>query len=255
MRRRLAWIGALGVLAGIVATVIALIPGTSPSTPAPVGDEGPAQLAAAPVRQRITAADRRNINATLDRFVPAAVARRSATTAWALAGPELKASSTLAQWRAGNSPVPYYPAKGTSVHDWTTIEVARNSVILNLLVHPKPGSKLGDYVFSGQVVRHGSGWLVNRWYTIAVMSPVRGTTHEVGPADFKAPSASGGPPPGTPSLGRAWLLPVVGALALVLLLPLVLGLAAVVRAVRWRRRVDAEERRQLPPLPSTLRER
>ncbi len=210
--------------------------------------EGLAQLAT-PTSTHVAAADRRAIDRTLDRFIPAAVAHKDARTAWALAGPELKASTTYADWRAWNVPVPGYPVRDGSFHDWTTIDAGRDYVDFNLLVQPKPGAKLPDYVFDGQMVRRHGTWLVNRLYTIAIMQPVRGSKHEIGPADFAAPAASG-TPTGAPKLAHAWLLVVVAVIALVVLLPLSFGLIALRRRARWRARVRAQ-RRELPPLPAT----
>src|SRR5205085_787366 len=105
MRRRVFWIGLAVAAAGTAGGLITLIPNTTPGNPAPVGNEGPAQTVAQ-TSTVLTAADRRAIDGLLAKFVPAAVERRSADEAWALAGPELKASTTLADWRKGNSPVP-----------------------------------------------------------------------------------------------------------------------------------------------------
>ena len=102
-------------------------------------------------------ADRAKIDALLDKFIPAAVERRSAKTAWALSGPELHAYSSVAQWRAGNSPVPQYPARGTKFHYWTVVYVGKNEVLFNILLHPRPKVIIPTYEFSGQVIRHGTG--------------------------------------------------------------------------------------------------
>jgi hypothetical protein len=75
----------------------------------------------------LTSTDRQAIETLLEKFVPAAVGRQSATTAWALAGPELKASSTLAQWKKGVSPVPAYPVRKESFAGWPTIAVEKNA--------------------------------------------------------------------------------------------------------------------------------
>ena len=149
---------------------------------------------------RVSPADRRAIDRTLDRFVPAGVARKSPATAWALAGPELKTGSTLAAWKAGNSPIPYYPVLEKTFHTWRTIDVGPRYVVFNLLVHAQPTSHLGSYVFSGEVVKRGDQWLVNRIYTIAIMNPVTKKTHEVGPADFVAPPPSSQTPNGKSTL-------------------------------------------------------
>ena len=226
------------------------MPGTKPSNPEPSGNEGPAQLAAATPTAHLTAADRRAIDETLDRFVPAGMERRDPARAWALAGPEMKSGSTLADWRAGSSPVPYYLPTETTFHDWQTIDVGPRYVIFNLLLHPRNRS-VGSYVFSGQVVKRGGRWLVNRLYTIAIMKPpTRSGLHEVGPADFAAPGGSAQSPPGKPLLGRIGIIPVVSILALIFLIPLGLGAVALLRARRWRRIVRANGRTALPPLPS-----
>ncbi|HZT91724.1 MAG TPA: hypothetical protein VFA05_06785 [Gaiellaceae bacterium] len=248
-RRRLIWAAAAAALAGGTAAVFLLVPSSGPSNPAPTVNEGPAQVVSN-VHERLTAADRRSIDATLDRFIPAGVGRRSMTTAWRFAGPELKASSTLAQWRAGSSPIPSYPVGGTTFHNWTPIDVGRGEVEFNLLVHPRPGAKLGSWVFSGQVVRRGSRWLVNRLYTIAIMNPVRGSQHEIGPADFGAAASQAPPAPTKAPLGKGWLLVVIGAVGLALLIPVAFGIVSLARARRWRRLNAERASRPLPPLPS-----
>jgi len=248
-RRRLRRGSLLGGLVVVIALIVVLIPSHHGPNPKATGSEGPAQLASV-TRTRISSADRRAINATLDKFFPAGVARKSPDTAWALAGPELKASSTLADWRAGNSPIPYYPILETTFHTWQTIDAGPRYVIFNLLLHAQPSSHLGSYVFSGEVVKQGGRWLVNRVYTIAIMNPVTNKTHEIGPADFVAPP----PTSQTPNTGKSTLsvgiLPIVGILALVLLIPLSFGLIALVRARRWKRMVRSTSGTELPPLPS-----
>lgn len=233
---------------GTITALVVLLPHSSPPNRPRLTNEGPANLAATSASGRLTTADRRKIDATLDKFIPAAVLKKSAAIAWALAGPDLKSGSTLAQWQAGNTPVPYYPLTGTSFHDWTTIDLGPGYVDFNLLLHPTKGSRLAAYEFSGQMIRRGQRWLVNRWYTIAIMNPVRGSTHEIGPADFNAPAASD-PPTGKPPLGHTWLYSIVGVLTLAILVPLLLGIGAFLRARRWRRTAAAEGRNQLPPLP------
>ncbi len=224
-----------------------LIPSKGPAKPVAVTTEGLAKLAA-PTTTHVAAGSRRAIDRVLDRFIPAAVGRSDAKVAWSLAGPELTASTTFADWRAWNVPVPAYPVRGTSFHDWTVIDAGSGYVDFNLLVHPKKGSKLGDWVFDGQMVHRHGAWLVNRLYTIAIMQPVRGSKHEIGPADFVAPAAAG-TPAGAPRLGGRWFLVVAAILSLVVLLPLAFGVLALRRRARWRAHVRAR-RDELPPLPA-----
>ena len=191
VRRRLTW-GALAV--GLLAAGLAIaifVPGKSPSNATPTGNALPAQLAVN-THQKLSAADRAKIDTLLDRFFPAAVERRDPQTAWALAGPEMRSSSSLRDFRNGASPVPSYPANEPNYHHWRAIDVEKDFVVLNILVHPKNPKKLGTWVFSVEVVKAKSRWLVNRIYTIAVMNPpVRPATvtHELGPADYARSAA------------------------------------------------------------------
>lgn len=249
-RRRALGAAIVGVPLLAVVLIVLLVPNHTPTNSEPRGDEGPAQLATATPPVHLSRADRRAINVLLDRFMPAALTRRDPTTAWKLAGPELRSGSTLAAWRAGTTPVPYYPVLETSFHHWQTIEVGRRYVVFNILVHAVPSAHLGAYVFSGQAVKRRDRWLVNRLYTIAIMNPVTRTTREIGPADFKAPPPTSQTPSGKPLIGHVGIIPAISVIGLVLLIPLALGIGALFRARRWRRRVRASGRTELPPLPS-----
>jgi hypothetical protein len=200
-------------------------------------DEGPAQLADTHV-YHLHPGDRQKINALLDRFIPAAVERRSAATAWALAGPELRAYSSVAQWRAGNSPVPQYPARGTKFHYWTIVYIGKSEVLFNILLHPRAGVTVPSYELAGQVIRHGTGWRVNRLYTIATFShPSAKRTQVVGPNDYAAPSDSASPATQHARLSPYYATPLLLIFGGAVLVPLGFGLAAVMRARRFRRAI------------------
>lgn len=256
-RRRLLAGSAATVLLGVGLTVALLIPNRGPSNPEPTGKPVPAQLAVN-THQKLAAADRLAIDRLLDRFFPAAVERKDADAAWELAGPEMRAASSRADFRKGVSPVPQYPANEQSFHHWRAIDVEKNAVVLNILVHPRDPQKLGSWVFSVQVVKNARGWLVNRIYTIAVMNPPTRpatVTHELGPADYASPPGTQRNHSTSTPGGHSLLIPVVAIFALVLLIPLTLGGVALVRARRWRREVGAGGRTELPPLPSSYRGR
>ena len=92
-------------------------------------------------------------------------------------------------------------------------------------------------------MKQGSHWLVNRLYTIAVMqSPTKAGTHQVGPQDYAAPSSGGGSQSTTATLGKQWLLVIVGLIGLALLFPLGLGIASAVRSRRSRKRYNEGRR-------------
>jgi hypothetical protein len=254
VRRRLRWGGIAASLVAAGLAIAILVPGKSPSNPAPTG-KAPAQLAVN-THQKLSRADRTKIDTLLDRFIPAAVERRDPETAWALAGPELRSGSSLRDFRNGASPVPSYPAHEANYHHWRAIDVEKNAVVLNILVHPKNPQKIGTWVFSVAVVKDRSRWLVNRIYTIAIMNPpVRPATvtHELGPADYATPPPTSRTAATKSPSSHSFLLPVIAIFAVVLLIPLTLGGVALLRARRWKRAVRASGRTELPPLPSTYR--
>lgn len=255
VRRRLV---RLGIAAGVVVTVAVIaVAVRSPKqpNPAPAKNAPPAQLVTE--SRHVAPADRRAINKTLDQFVPAALSGQSAATAWRLSGPELKGGSTLREWRHGTSPIPYYPARGKTFHNWTTVDAGPGYVDFNLLIHPKHSRQGSSEVFSGQMLKRGGRWLVNGLYTIAVFArPDKSGRHELGPADFAAGAAAQGsgqatPPPSEKgaSLGKSWLFAVGGAILLALLFPVGFGLVSVIRSRRARRHYIRTEPQALPPLP------
>ena len=152
--------------------------------------------------------------------------------------------------------MPYYPANEPNYHHWQAIDVEHDSVVLNILVHPKDPKKLGTWVFSTEVVKKHGRWLVNRIYTIAVMNPpVRPATvtHELGPADYAAPPPTQRSSSSNSPSSHSYLIPVAAIIGIVLLIPLSFGAVAVRRSLRWRRTVRRSGRTELPPLPSAHR--
>ena len=71
VRRRLFRGSLLGGAIVAVVLVVVLVPSHRPANPSPVGNEGPAQLAAVTPSLRLSTADRHAIDTTLDRFLPA----------------------------------------------------------------------------------------------------------------------------------------------------------------------------------------
>ena len=234
-RRRFIWLLVAAVPITAITLVVVLVPERSTIPDAVTTDEGPAQLADTHV-YHLTRADRTKIDTLLDAFIPAAVERRSAKTAWALAGPELRAYSSVAPWQAGNSPVPQYTARGTKFHYWTVVYVGKDEVLFNILLHPRPKVIMPSYEFSGQVIRRGTDWRVNRLYTIATFShPSAKRAQVVGPNDFNAPASSPSPATNKARLSHWYAIPLFVLFGGVILFPLSLGVVALVRGRRFRR--------------------
>lgn len=247
-RRRIAWLTGLGVVAALVIGSIFLLP--SPHK-IPETFSGPASVDT-PGTTRVSPLVHRQIDATIDRFVLAALARGDLGTAWDLSGPDLRGTTTRADWIAGRTPVAPFPIAGTTFHGWTHVIAHPDRVTFDLLIQPRAGAKVdgarvGATAFSVQVIRRHGAWAVNRWYTEATFTPV-GTKHPhiVGPNDFGAAGrGSGDVQHGR--IGRWWLAVPIGLFALGFLI------VAVVAGRNWRRyrrmraalraeRADAERR-------------
>jgi hypothetical protein len=259
-RRRLLRLGIALAVVGAAVTAAVVARGPKGPSAAPAKNAPPAEL----VKQstHVSAADRRAIDRTLDQFVPAALGGRSPQTAWRLSGPELRGGTSLRQWRHGTSPIPHYPPRGKTFHNWTTVDAGSGYVDFNLLIHPQNGKNGSSEVFSGQMLKRDGHWVVNGLYTIAVFArPDKHGRHELGPADFAAGPAAqgsgqGSPPPSghSASLSTIWLLAAGGFVLLVLLFPLGFGLASVVKSRRARQRyAQQSQARALPPLPRSAR--
>jgi hypothetical protein len=252
-RRRLLRIGIAFAVAGTIAGIALGVHSPKQPNSAPPKNAPPAQLVTRATR--VTPKERRAINATLDKFLGASLDRSSPTTAWRLAGPEMKSGSTLREWRAGTSPVPYFPTREKTFGGWQAVDAGPNYVVFDhLLVHPKHGSQTSASIFSGEVVKSGSHWLVNRLYTIAVMKrPTKTGTHQVGPQDYAAPpSSQGSSQTSGGALGKQWLLVAAGVIGLALLFPLGFGIVSAVRSRRRQRQYREHRDRDLPPLPRSL---
>jgi hypothetical protein len=252
-RRRLVWFGVGLGLAGAIAGVGLLVPNPKQPNAEPAKNAPPAQLVQRSTR--VTRSERRAIDATLDGFLRAGLDRSAPAVAWRLAGPEMKADSSLHQWHTGTSPIPYFPPREKTFRGWTVDDAGPNYVIFDhLVVHPRHGPRTSSWIFAGEVVKRGSHWLVNRLYTIAVMQrPTKSGQHQVGPADYAAPPPSTGTPVRSDSgtLGKSWLLAVGVVIGLALLFPLGFAVASGVRSRRARGRY-AQARRKLPPLPTPM---
>ena len=80
-----------------------------------------AVLVAAPAQAayRLKPAERRAINATLDRFVASAVQRKDLAAAYDLVTPAMRTGISRRAWAHGTTNVMAYPARGTRFHGWT----------------------------------------------------------------------------------------------------------------------------------------
>src|SRR6266540_1472573 len=135
-RRRLVWLAGLAAAGGIAGLVIALLPNEKGGFNTPRSG-GKVQVVRQERQVPVSRQDHREINALLDAFVPAAVARRDPATAYDLVTQTLRSVASRAQWRTGDIPVSPYDPAGTEFHGWTVITSYRTAVTLDLTLQPQ----------------------------------------------------------------------------------------------------------------------
>jgi hypothetical protein len=171
-RRRLAWGAGLGVLALAVVIAAKAMPGAKEMPPETFSNRQAVDVVANEKLVKVTRRDRAAINKTLDRFVPAAVARKNPAAAYAVSTPNLRSQASARQWRAGDIPVHPFPARGRSFHGWTVNYAKRNHVNLDLLVMPDLSKELRPIAFTIDVEKIKGQWLVDAVLPIAVFAPL-----------------------------------------------------------------------------------
>jgi hypothetical protein len=207
-----------------------------------------AVLAVAPAQAayRLKPADKRAIDATLDRFVASAVQRHDLAASYDLVTPALRTGISRRAWAHGTTRVMAYPACGTRFHGWTLDLARRGYVMVDLLLQPRRGARVGPMIFTLELRRLHGRWLVSSFIPSASFAGAERTGSMKAFGDY-GPLASTNPKPR--HVNRLLLVVPAAVLLLIVALPL----AIVLRG--WRRNRRAERafgeplRRGLPPLP------
>jgi len=236
MRRRLGWTGALLVVAAAIAAAAVLLPSRSATIasappPRPAADTAARAYAVPPT----VPAPRAEINALLDKFVPAVIARRNLAAGWALVAPEFRGSR--ADWRRGVTPFQQFPARDRTFRGWQVNYSYPGDVGFDVFLAPKNPDKQVAMAFRGEAKKIDGAWKIAVFYPQATFQPVKKRAFVWADTDLQ-PQAVGNAA-GSGRLGAAWLLVPVSLLGVAL----VGGIAfAVVRAARRRGRVREIER-------------
>jgi len=156
----------VAALAGLAVLVIELIPSHSGVTQR--FTSGRISRVAPEHQVPLGSADRRAIDAVLDRFVGGVVTRRDPLAGWALATQRLRKDTTRRDWARGDVPVYEYPARGPRFHDWLLDYSFRDSVGLELGLRPRRGAKVGNAAFDVDLKRIHGRWLVDSIYPRAI---------------------------------------------------------------------------------------
>jgi hypothetical protein len=245
-RRRAAWIAAL-VLAAAAVVGVAL------ATRHSGGHEqaAPSSPAANPAAERtvpLAAADRRRIVRVVSRFVATAVARRTGAS-FGLVTPDFRGGTTRSQWARGDTPVYRYPADLRSARTPRVVGSYPNDVLVNLLLQPRKGAKTGPILFSIELKRQHSRWLVDAFSPLEVFSAPSIPTPRAVPK-LKVPHQTAAKPESGFDRGRLstkWLLLPVGIFLLIVVILVGLAVRSWLTARRAERAYGG--RKTLPPLP------
>jgi hypothetical protein len=171
LNRWLLVLGALVLAAGIIAILVTRA-GNNSGTTENANPTGPAisQLEKAQKNIRFPA----DAWKVAKQFVMTAPARKNLAQAYALADENVRGGLTLAQWKTGNIPVPYFPTTEIIRYNWKNTNFAHpRDAAVNLILIPKAKSGLRTTPFQIEVIKVGRGanahWVVD--YFGAVQGP------------------------------------------------------------------------------------
>jgi hypothetical protein len=193
-------------------------------------EKGRVQLVAPlPKTVTLTKGDARDVLVVAAKFVQTAVLRRHTELSYDISDAHLHQGLSRAQWGLGNIPVAPYRRADLAVVKWRLDYSYKDRVGLQVYLEPKATSKVGGLAFNAELHRVGPPqhrhWLVDYWTPAG----------QQGPAPSKVAAGPLVPPQPKPGLGAIWLvLPIGALLALILSVPIVLGIRG------WRRRVRAD---------------
>lgn len=215
LRRRLLWLGGLGIAGAVVAGIILAFPG--PKTPPEARLSTQKADTIATQKSIPFAPNRKQVVRTAMEFVRTAISRHDIAASWDLAAPSLKQGYTKERWTSGQDlPVPEYEP----VLAITRLAYSYKSEIdLQVALFARKDQKR-PAVFDITLDRYGKGghsrWLVSSF----LPTPSNGGGIGQGP---NRSNIFGSPAPPTAQSGRIWLLVPIGLLTLLLIVLGALG--------------------------------
>ena len=138
----------------------------------------------------------------------------------------------------------------TNYDGWRVLDATKTEVDFSLIVHHRKGTNVGDWIFQGTMLKVNGRWLMNGLYTAAINNPVRGSQHEVGPADFAAAGTGGEPPRPTRRSAAPGFAALFVAMGLVFVVMATIGIVVFLRGRKAHHRAESAGLSSLPPLPS-----
>jgi hypothetical protein len=204
--------------------------------------------ATASAGQQLTAAERAQINATMDSFVNHVVKRQNIDAGYNSVTPEFRLGMSRKEWDKGDLPGFPYPAAGKTFHGWVVTYRNGNELGIEIVLQPQKGSGVGAGSFPMTLKKINGRWLVDSIVPGAFFAPEGKKARVVGTNDFQAQGDGGsGGGIGTQRVPADFAyvpFAIFGVIVLILV-----G-AALIGGFRWRK-----ARGGLPPLPERMRTR
>jgi hypothetical protein len=204
-----------------------------------------AVAAPAHAAHRLSPADKRAIGSTIDRFVSSAIQRHDLAASYDLVTPALRTGISRRAWAHGTTRVMSFPARG-SHFAWTLDYAERGDVVVDLMLQPRRGVKLGPMIFSVELKKLHGRWLVDSLLPAASFADSGRTGSMKAFGDY-GPLA--GKNPERRKVDRLLLVFPGSILFLIVALPAGIVLRGWRRNRRAERAFAEELPRGLPPLP------
>jgi len=198
-----------------------------------------------PKQVPFTAEKKRAVRKVLAQFISTAVARKDVGSSWDISGPSLRSGMTRQEWKTGDIPVTPYPASRHGQGSWDVVHYSYpRKVGLEVLVFPKPRSGYSVATAEVDVVQgRDDRWRVDYWMITKFHGPGAAAA-----ADSTS-ALSEGPPkvhklPGNKAarkdaaveaadsntgIAAIWLAVPIGLLALIVVVPISIGVAMWIR--------------------------
>jgi hypothetical protein len=227
-RRRLLWVGAVVLVVGVAAAAVVALPKGHESKE--VFRPG-AWVPSTPKDVKLTAERRQTVDRVLDTFVPAAVERKDPLQALPLVTAAYRSGISREEWQRGELPAFPYHTSNRSLHGWTLNYSYPREMSVEILLHPAPRETLGPQAFTVVLKENNGRWLVDSFVPSASFAPQTKSPKVIASPDF-TPFAEGR---GNNRLSTTWLLLPAAVLALIVLVPIGIGLTKLHRSRRaWR---------------------
>ena len=218
-RRRLFRLGLVSVALVAAGFALRALP-SAPERQREHFSDQPAQLLEHTKPVKITRADRRTIDGTLERFVQDAMGRQDLAAAWALTTKNLRGGLTPAQWKRGDIPVYPYRARSGSSRGWSLQFVEGNHAAIEVFLQPGKGEQLGPVTLAVDLRKVGRRWLVDGVAPTAIFSKAGEKPRVFANTDLQRGATAVDP---ARRLDARWLFaPVAAILLLLLAIPAVL---------------------------------